>query len=115
MGVALFLGIYHDEYYDVYISLRHIDQLYVMTLVGIYLTDFTQGNRQSSQIGRRSCDAGLSLSEKIFCSKSQEYPTLGKARISPSPLGLELIMEDLVASGLRSPRITPPQDWNFSC
>ena len=81
----MFLGVYHDEYYDVYISLRHIDQLYVMTLVCIYLTDFTQGNRQSSQIDRRSCDAGLGLSEKILCSKSQEYPILGKPKIPPLP------------------------------
>ena len=37
---------------------------------------------------------------------SQEY----------SPPGLELLMEDLVTSGLRLPRIPPhpPPDWNFS-
>ena len=43
------------------------------------------------------CDAGPSLGEKILCPKSQEY----------LPPNLELLMEDLVSSGLRLVKNNP--------
>ena len=42
-----------------------------------------------------------------MCSKSQEYPILGKNTPCP-PAGLELLMEDLGSSGLRLVKNTPP-------
>ena len=36
------------------------------------------------------CDAGTSLGEKILCSKSTQYPILGKSRI-PRPQELKIV------------------------
>ena len=35
-----FVGIYHDEYYDIYISLRHIEELYTSNLVSAGICHF---------------------------------------------------------------------------
>ena len=76
-------------------------------------------------------DAGPSLGEKSLCLKSKEYPILGKPRIplhsrigtshwglsnfgseaakNTPPQELELLMEDILTSGLRQLRIPPPR------
>ena len=72
--------------------------MHVCVLVEKMATDFISLHTHS--VRETICDARANLGEKILCSKSQEYPILGKNAPPPLP-ELELLMEDLRSSGLK--------------